>query len=127
MHPHITKTPYAEYWIEEGIMHVVWSPNLVITIDIAIEMVEERIRLCKGKALPLLIDIRGLASIDTASRKYFACEKSISITTGGALLVESLVSRLAGNIYITVDKPQRPIKLFTNKDKAIQWLKKLKK
>jgi hypothetical protein len=119
-----TETKYASYLIEDGIMHVTWHQGIVINLDIAKEMVEERIQLCKGKTTLVFVDINGLAAIDTASRKFFAGERAIVGLTAGALLVGSLISKLAGNIYITVDKPRLPIRLFTDKTKAIKWLKK---
>jgi hypothetical protein len=119
-----TETKYASYLFEDGIMHVTWHQGIVINLDVAKEMVEERIQLCKGKTTLVFVDINGLATIDTVSRKFFAGERAIVGLTAGALLVGSLISKLAGNIYITVDKPRLPIRLFTDKTKAIKWLKK---
>ncbi len=119
-----TETKYASYLIVDGIMHITWHQGIIINLDIAKEMVEERIQLCKGKTTLLFVDINGLAATDTVSRKFFASEHATVGVTAGALLVGSLISKLAGNIYITVDKPRLPIKLFTDKTKAIKWLKK---
>ena len=124
MKPQGVDTKYALYLFEDGIMHVTWHQGIVINLDAAKEMVEERIKLCKEKTTPILVDINGMAFIDTVSRKYFASEQATVGVTAGALLVGSLISRLAGNVYITVDKPPLPIKLFTDKTKAIKWLKK---
>ncbi|HTA83085.1 MAG TPA: hypothetical protein VK783_09135 [Bacteroidia bacterium] len=125
--PQVLETKYAHHSIEEDVICIVWAKNLVINIDIAKEMVEERIKFCNGKEMPCLIDIRGLATIDTVSRKYFAGERSITGIIAGALVVDSLVSKLAGNIYITVDKPQIPVRLFNDERKALKWLKQFKK
>ena len=98
------KAKYAYYSIEDGILNTSWHSNLVVTLDIAKEMVEERILFCNGETMPTLVDIRGLASIDTISRKYLASERCLSNVSAGAILTGSLISKLAGNIYITVDK-----------------------
>jgi len=127
MQTKVLETDYAQYLVEDGIMVITYATNLIITLDIAKEMIEDRIRFSGGVTMPILVDIRGLASVDTLSRKYFVSPRALEYTMSGALVVESMISKLAGNIYITVDKPAVPMKLFTNKDKAITWLKKFKK
>ncbi len=127
MQARVLETDYAQYFVEDNIMTITYATNLVISLDIAKKLVEDRIQFSKGVTMPILVDIRGLASVDTLSRKYFVSPRALENTMSGALLVESMISKLAGNIYITVDKPAVPMKLFTNKDKAIAWLKKFKK
>lgn len=126
MQAHSLETKYVNFLVENGILIATYAPNLIISLDIAKEMVEERIRFSDGITFPILVDLRGLASIDTLSRKYFTTERALKYTSAGALLVESLISKLAGNIYITVDRPALPAKLFTDKNKAIRWLTKFK-
>lgn len=120
------ETDHAQYWIEEGIIHVIYKSNLLISLDIAKKMVAERLKLTAGKTMPLYADIRGLISIDTISRKYLAGEEAIKNLSAGAIHINGLISKLAGNIFITVEKPPIPTKLFTDRDKAIGWLEKFK-
>ncbi|MGP8217412.1 MAG: hypothetical protein ACLQQ4_17725 [Bacteroidia bacterium] len=127
MQPTIFETKYADYQIEDGIMIVTFASNLVISLDIAKKMMEDRVGFSNGITMPFLVDIRGLASIDTISRKYFTSEKALLYGSASALLVESEISKLAGKIYISVDKPRLPVKLFTDKKRAIKWLNKFKK
>jgi hypothetical protein len=124
MKPQAIDTKYALYILEDGIMHITWHHGIAINIDIAKEMVEERIQQCNGKTKLILVDINGLVSIDTTSRKFLASEHATIGVTAGALIVGSLISKLAGNVYITVDKPRLPMRLFTDKIKAIKWLQK---
>ena len=42
--------------------------------------------------------------------------------TASALLVESALSRMIGNIFLTINKPDVPVKLFTNEQEAKKWL-----
>lgn len=116
------ETKYASYHIENGVVHIVYHKDLVISLDVAKDIVENRLRVAGGKTMPLFFDIRGLASIDNVSRKYFSSEYAVKYISAGAFWVESLFSRLAGNIFIRVDKPAVPTKLFTDKNKALAWL-----
>lgn len=43
-----------------------------------------------------------------------------------ALVASSAISRIIGNFLIGLNKPPIPVKIFTDKDKAIQWLKNLR-
>jgi hypothetical protein len=119
-------TKHVSYKIEDGILHGAFAPGLYITFDIVKQLVEDRITFCNGRTMPALLDIRGLASIDTASRKYFVTERAKTNISAGAVLVSSLMSRIAGNVFIKVDKPSIPTKLFNDKEKALHWLKQFK-
>lgn len=120
------KTKYAEYIIEDEIMYITFRPGLVITESTAKEMTEDRITFCKKKHMPLFVDSTGLSSIDTLSRKHFASEEALKYIQAVGILAESLISKLAGNLYITVDKPKVPVKLFNSKMAAVKWLRRYK-
>jgi hypothetical protein len=44
--------------------------------------------------------------------------------TKGALLTDSGFSKILGNLFLLLDKPKMPVKMFTDIDEAIAWLKK---
>lgn len=126
MQENFIETEQAQYWIEDGIFNVIYKPDLLISLDVAKKMVAERLKLTDGKTMPLYTDIRGLISIDTISRKYLAGGEAIKNLSAGAIRVNGLISKLAANIFIVVEKPPVPTKLFTDRDKAIAWLEKFK-
>ena len=122
----VLETIHVTYRIEDGILHGTFAPGLYITFDIVKQLVEDRIAFSNGRTMPTLVDIRGLASIDTASRKYFTSERARTNLSAGAMLVSSLMSRIAGNVFIKVDKPSIPTKLFNDRGKALKWLTQFK-
>ena len=126
MQGEVLETKYANYRIIDGIMHIVYPSDLVIYIEVAKDIVKNRLLFSNGTAMPLFFDIRGIAFIDGASRKYFTTPEALHNVPAGAFLINSLVSRLAGNIFIRIDKPIVPTKLFTDEKKALKWLKKFK-
>lgn len=126
MYSEINETRYAKYSVENDIMHIIYTPNLIITLDVAKDIVSNRIKFSGGNRIALFFDIRGLASIDTASRKYFASPEAVDNVSAGAFWVESQFSKLAGNIFIKIDKPLVPTKLFTDNVKALLWLGRYK-
>ncbi len=57
------------------------------------------------------------------ARATFAEEMKTGFETEKmALYVNSLAYRIMANFFIRVDKPPIPTKLFSNRDKAIDWL-----
>ena len=120
------ETKYARYYIEDGIMYIIFLPGIIISESVAKVMSEDRIRLCEGIFMPVFVDSTGLASIDTLARRHFASAESLKYLSAAGILAESLISKLAGNLYITVDKPQIPVKLFTTKATAVKWLKRFR-
>lgn len=112
---------YAEIWIEDGIVFNIYKPNLVLTLEVAKKLVEDRLRVSNGVSRPLFADISELISVDRKARRYLSKEGG-ELVNAGAFLVTSPISKFAGNVFMKIDKPTVPMRLFTSKDKAIEWL-----
>jgi hypothetical protein len=117
---------YSEMWIENGIGFQVYKPNLEITIDVARKMVEKRISSFNGISRPVLVDIRNLVSVDSESRRYFATREAGQLIRAGAIYMNSRITMWFGNIFLNIDRPITPARLFTDKDKALAWLEQFK-
>ncbi|MBA2613958.1 MAG: hypothetical protein H0U95_18490 [Bacteroidetes bacterium] len=117
---------YSEMWIEDGIGFQVYKPQLVITIDVAKQMVINRIKTFDGIARPVLVDVRHLLTIDSPSRKYFASREAGQLILAGAIYLDSPIARFLGNIFLMIDKPITPARLFTDREKALQWIQQFK-
>lgn len=117
---------YSQMWIENGIGFQVYKPQLVITIDVAKQMVVNRVKTFNGIARPVLVDIRNLLSIDAPSRKYFASKEAGQLILAGAIYMESPIAAFLGNVFLFIDKPITPAKLFTDREKALNWIKQFK-
>ena len=115
---------YATMWVEDDIMCCKYSSNLHMSLAVAKSCVEARLLFSKGKSYALLVDMRGIKSTNTEARKYMASQGTEHVKAG-ALITGSPMNRTIGNIFLTIDKPPIPIKLFTDEQKARQWLKYL--
>jgi hypothetical protein len=115
------RTRVAKFWLrEDGIVQFVVDPGCEYTLADAREGFETIIKVSKGKLRPLLADGRNLKSLDSGARQESAAfEEAMS----GALLIDSPVSRIIGNVFINFSKPMIPVRLFTSEAEAIQWLK----
>jgi hypothetical protein len=96
-----------------------------LSLDIAKEIVKQRLTLCYGKNLPLVSDLRRLKSIDKASREYLVRPECIEKLWAGAFIVESLFQEVTGTLYLNLHKPPIPAKIFKKEKEAIEWIKSL--
>ena len=76
----------------------------------------------KSKRYHLLVDMKGLKSSTGAARKYLATTGA-TLVTAGALLTGSVLNKTIGNLFLKIDMPPVPTKLFTNEEKAKLWLR----
>lgn len=111
---------------QEGTIHVIFGLNTVLTLEYAKKLVDYRLSISGAMSYPLYIDIRGVVSIDGQTRKFLSGVEGTIQAYAAAIHVDSPISKLFGNMFITIDRPEKPIKLFTSKAKALKWLKKFK-
>lgn len=116
------ETPYITMWMEGDILCATYKDNLHIDLDIARQVVDDRLTYSQDKSFYCYVDMRGIRSITREARQHLA-ERGSDQVTAGALLVESILNKTLGNIFLLVDKPRVPIRMFTKKAEAIDWLK----
>jgi hypothetical protein len=121
----VMETPYITMWIKDGIMYCKYANGIHVSLDVAKTIVEARIYFSKGKSYQLLIDMRGIKSTTKEARRYLATIGA-TLVMAGALITGSPLNRALGNIFLTIDKPSVPTKLFTSETKALEWLNSLR-
>jgi hypothetical protein len=118
---------YAHYWLEKGIIHEIFKPGLeIITIEIAKQMVESRLKVTNGIYRPLFIDLNNAISIDKKSRQYWANGDATKYVTATGILLDNEIARFWVSTYIKIDKPIVPTRFFTEKENALKWLETFK-
>jgi len=124
------ETEYLTYSLtNSGILIARFKSDISITVDIAKQIVSSRKAFCKGKAYPLLSDIRNIKyAADTKTREYFQSEEAREGILAGALLTDSIFTNYLGNIFLRVayKKKTIPTKIFLKEEEAIGWLLKYK-
>ena len=117
---------YAEIWFENGIVHIVYKPGCVLNINNIKLIVQDRLKVSAGTKGPILIDFRNLVSSDNATRSYLATPEAERYLNAGAILITNEIQRLIMNLYLKIDKPNLPARVFTNREKALEWLEQFK-
>jgi hypothetical protein len=111
-------------WIEDGILFALYKKDAVIGLQAAKELVALRKNISKGASYPCLIYIKNIKAMSKEARTYFAGQEATEGIIKGAFVTDSTFTMVMGNLFLTLDKPLVPSKLFTNKKEAIEWLKK---
>ena len=110
-------TLYAQFKIEDGILFVTYKYGLSITIDMAKEIVQNRIEFAGNTLYPIIVIDNGIRTIDKEARDFFSSEKGIGNISAAALVLKSDYSALLGNFFLKITQPAIPVKSFTNKKK----------
>lgn len=109
-------------WMDNGILCARYEPDLHLSLDVAKACVEARIFFSKGEAYPLLVDMKGIKSTTKEARTYMAT-MGATLVKAGALITGSAINRTIGNLFLKIDRPPVPLRLFTSEEKARIWLR----
>lgn len=124
MHQGEILTRTTRCWLgEDGIVRFVSLPETRQTLEDARESIRICAKLANGRRLPVLVDIRSLTAIDGDARRYYAGEEAARVESAIALVVGSPLSRMVGNFFLSINRPQVPVRLFTIEGEALAWLR----
>lgn len=119
----ILQTPMADVYLQDGILFMtVTNPN--ITLDDAkrhLQLVKEAFQ--DIAPWPSMIEGTMRANVSKEARDFLGGDEVTAVTRCGALLVESTVARIGGNLFLQFFKPKYPTKIFTDKEKALEWIR----
>jgi hypothetical protein len=102
-----------------GYVRCDWRRGTRITGELARAAITRLDELTGGRKHPLLVDMRGTASLTREGRQAFAEEYSASKV---ALLGESAVDRVIANFTLSVIVMAIPTRYFTSEPDALAWL-----
>ncbi len=108
---------------EFGILHTDYHEGIELNLADAKEDVKRSKRLSNGKKVPQIVYLDKVKKISMLAKQYFAGKESAKVWSAIALLAKSPLSRTVGNLFLKVNKPACPAKMFSDKEKAMTWLK----
>ena len=124
MKKEVIETSKGKVWLgEDNIVFITIKKGAEIDVDDIKEMQEVREKLYACKRLVICADIREMKSATKAARDYSSSFKNTETTAAIALLITSPLSRVLGNLFISINKPPYHTKLFNDQEKAVEWLK----
>jgi hypothetical protein len=107
----------------DGLVHVKIKGNEEIDVKNVVEVVSALEIFYEEKKFPLLIVVDEYTLPTPEARAYIATPESDPYASAEAYVIQSFTQKLAGNVYLSFNKPARPTRLFNSEEKAIEWLK----
>lgn len=124
-------TPYYEnahaiYEIHESILYITFKKHLIITYDIACEIVHDRLILQSFSTFAVICTISNVVSISYDARKYLSSYGS-SLLKAVALVSDNKTLYSLGRFYIMLNSPKVPTRIFKNLQEAQNYINSFKK
>lgn len=116
---------FCEYWIDEfGIVHEIFKSTFsVLNLEVATIITMDRLKVSNGVARPLYVELGKATKMDRAANRYLSTGPAMECLTATGILVRDQIEKLGANIYTGFFKPSVPTRFFTDKDKALEWLR----
>ena len=108
---------------DDGILTFCPVPGLVLTRDIATQVLRIGLEIVEHPPVPTLVLMQEIARVDREARAFFASTEYLSLTSQSALVVGSPVSRVIGNFFVGLNRLKYPCELFDDPELAIAWLR----
>lgn len=117
-----------DFEMEDGILIATYKENLVIDKNAAIVSVKERLKYTEYKEVVALVDGTHVKEVTKDARDYFGSEEGSHLLKASAIYTNSVLATYLANFLIAVNlhKTIIPVKLFNDRQKAIEWLKQNK-
>lgn len=118
---------YANFKEEDGIIFSHFDTD-TIDFEIAKELIQERLNFTQRKDSIIYIDGTKVKTISKQARDYFGSKEGTQSLIAVAIFTNSKLSAFLANFLMKVNLSSFviPIKLFSDKNKAIVWLNKYK-
>jgi len=108
---------------DQGIVWFRFRPSDSHSLADAREIVAAHVALAEGTDSPVLADLRGTSTgADRDARTYYSSSEGAHLKSAMAMVVDSPVQRMLGNIFLRFNKPPYPTRLLAGPDEAIEWL-----
>ena len=123
----IIVTEIADLWMDsQQIIHIRFKESQRHGLAEAVEIVRAHNQLAGGTRTPVLADLRSVKlGANREARSHYASDESAEFKSGMAMLVSSSMQRMVGNIFLKLNRPPYPTRLFREEATALQWLKQL--
>ena len=116
---------FCEYWIDEfGVVHEIFKSTFsILNLEVAKVITMDRLKVSNGVARPLYVELGKATKMDRAANRYLSTGPAMECLTATGILVRDQIEKLGANIYTGFFKPSVPTRFFTDKDKAMEWLR----
>lgn len=108
-------------WREDGIVHIHIKETNTFEIEDSKKVLKARERIADGRKAPIIYTCTQFVIPSKEVREFVASEGRSGLVLADAFVVNSLPQKLMANIFIKINRPVRPAKVFNNFETARDW------
>lgn len=122
------QSEYYKLELKDGILYVTYIGG-PITLEVAKDLVVQRMLLTANESLPVIVNSFGVDGIDRDARSFLSSEKGVEGLTAGAIVIDSAFTKYLANFFMKISftKSTMPAKVFSEQKEALDWLRQFKK
>ncbi len=94
-----------------------------LTIEEAQKIINDSLAFTNGTVFPVMNDIKNMPPHTREVREFFAVQASRS-AKANAIVVSNTFNRVMASFFLSLSKPLIPTKIFSDRNKAADWLQK---
>jgi hypothetical protein len=113
-------------WFDEnGILFSTPKPGIppALTMEEIIKEMEIFKKITNNQKVCLVAESNPKSPAPSKDQRDFIAEQIGSVTKALAMITTSPVSKMIANLFFGFKPPSYPIKMFTNKEEAVSWIK----
>lgn len=122
----VIETPTCILGMDKNLIcHMTYHPDAQVTIEEMKVIEQALLQLSNNGPMKIMMDMRNrYIHFDGDARKYAATAPVTKKFIAEAVLLNNLPSRLLFNFFLKFDRPQFPIRAFSDEEAAMEWLHK---
>lgn len=109
-------------FLENDVAHTHFRGGRMISADQVQEMFDAIEKERNGRKVLLMVSVGTGATMSNEARAHASSEDSCKYIAADAILVRDFGHQLTANVFVRHHKPHRPIQMFNDKSKALDWL-----
>lgn len=125
MKENLVENDFIAFRLENGILFSKFQEGVEVDVERMKELINLREKISSGEMQYWLYDLGNVKNMTKGARDY-ADRYGQNYLRAVAVLVNSHITKFIFNTYIKLKKPIMPFLVFTNKEKAEEWLLEIK-
>jgi len=117
---------FIKFWIEDGILYSQFKKSIIINMECIKALIELRTEISAGEKQYWCYDFKGIESYDKEARDYAEIHGQEYLYACAAVF-NSHIAKFTLNTFMILKTPLIPLKGFTQKQDAVNWLNEIKK
>lgn len=118
------------YKFDESIIEIKYTPDYHVELEDVVEVEKAFIELSEGGNIYCLMNnAKQFNQFSQEAQKFLAAEASIvkeRKMRASAVILDNLPNRILARFFLTFHKPSFKMKIFGNREDALDWLKKVR-